>query len=917
MKYKFLLLFWVMYSLMVSAMLAQQNNRLIPQFPITKSFNNQHLLQIFDELEREYPVHFFFREEWIPRMPLNISFNNESLESVLDKLLESTNLGFVAYDTKTVIIASRIALLELDAFSFQEFVADVGSIGDQKQSRTERIKIVGDSTIRPLPTTITLKGRLLDLDTDQPLTGGQVRFPELQIGTFTDTTGQYSIEIPTGKHELEAEAPGHEKILMEIIVYSEERLDISLGYTAFQLDEVLLQAGSEGQSLESSQAGRIQLSMIDIKSTPSLMGEVDIINTILLLPGVNSTGESSSGFNVRGGNIDQNLILQDGQMLFNSSHLLGFFSVINPDIVQRVNLYKGHIPAQYGGRVSSVLDIDLIEGSNRKTRGTGNIGLFSSKLSINGPIQRDRSSFVVGLRAAYPNIITKNVDRIRDVKQSSSYYGDFTMKLTQKLGDLGKISVFGYASTDFFRFSDDFGFDWQTYSGGVSWQQIYGDNLSIKIEANASRYTSNFFNNDATVGSSNDTGVDNINYRANVQYVPTRKHDINFGISGTYYNILPNDLSPSSDDSFLRPLTAQKDQGLEAGIYVNDDFELNDFISFSAGLRISFFQNGGPFTVYEYQEGLDRNVDNIVDSMVVSGGKGIKTFVGFEPRISARILFDETTSIKLSYNRLNQYIHLLSNTASPTPIDIWQVSNTYFPAQIADNFSFGFFKDFNNRIWQTSVEVFYRKLDGLVVPKNFARLLANPHVETEVLNAEGKGYGVEVSIKRNFGALDLEASFAYTRSLRRTVNNLEDLTINGGEWFPSDFDSPYNVSLSARYKPSRTKTFGATFIYKTGRPISVPVGGFDVFPSWFIPVFTERNSFRIPDYHRLDLSYTFDDGLISRKKLTTEFTFSLYNVYARQNAYSIFFRKEGPKFKPYKLAILGTILPFISYNIKF
>lgn len=924
MKFKPILLTLITWTLFVGSINAQEKDNILSQTLITEQFVNQHLLEILYQLETNYPLQFFYKEEWISRKLLNVSFDKQPLGFVLNRLMELTGLGYVQYDDHSFIISPQIKLLDLDAFSYQEYVEEVEALSEvETQARSDYFFFIGDSTLRPLPTEANIRGTLRDQDTGDPLIGGQIFFPTLEKGAFSNERGQFDITIPTGKHEAVVKAPGHEEIILQIVAFSDDTPEIKLGYTAYQLDEVMLQADSKGQSAESRQAGRVQLSMIDIKRTPALMGEVDIINAILLLPGVSTTGEASSGFNVRGGNIDQNLILQDAHMLFNSSHLLGFFSVINPDIVKSATLYKGHMPAQYGGRVSSVLDIDLMEGSTRTYNGHGSLGVFSSKFMMSGPIIKDKSSFVLGIRGAYPNLITSNLDKIADVATSSSYYGDITLKLTQRIGELGKLSLYGNASTDFFRFTREFGFGWDNYSAGLSWQQIYNDKLSLKAEINGSRYTSNFFNLNDILGASNETGIDNINYRLDLQYVPVRTHDIHMGISGTYVDVLPNKQNPYGANSALPSTIAQKDQGLEAGIYINDDFDINNFVSFSAGIRLSYFQNMGSFKVYDYMPDRELKFANITDSTIYESGKGIKNFWGLEPRISMRVLVDENTSFKASYNRVHQYIHLLSNTASSTPIDIWQVSNSYFPAQKSDNFSLGFFKNFQDKVWQTSLEVFYRDMDGLVVPKDFANLLGNPHIETEILNAVGQAYGAEVSVKRNFDKLDLEASFTYSRSFRRTQDNLEGIAANNGDWFPSDFDSPINASLSVKFRPSLTKTISASFIYRTGRPITVPANAYVVYPSWFVPSFSERNSFRIPDYHRLDLAYTFDDGLISKRKLTTEFTFSLYNVYARKNAYSVFFRKkldffsQKPSFQAYQLAILGTILPFFSYNFKF
>jgi hypothetical protein len=884
--------------------------------PISASYSEKNLLEIFQDLEQRYPLQFFYREEWIPRARVNFTVSGMLLRPALNKLLDDTSLDFVFYGETGVVIARSTDMEKLDAFSFDEYVAVVNALDEKKKKVSYDLFVIGDSTIRPLPDEATVSGTIFNIESDEGLPGARIALPDLNTGAFGDSTGNFTLTIPTGEHKATVEAPGHEKITTLIRVYSDGTFDVPLAFTAYQLEEVLLQAETAGQNLNNAQAGKIQISMIDLRNSPSLLGEVDIVNAILLLPGVTNAGEASSGFNVRGGNIDQNLIMQDGNMIFNSSHLLGFFSVLNPDIVQNVTLYKGHIPAQFGGRVSSVLDVDIIDGSYRNFKGRGTVGLFSSKFALNGPIQKGKSSFVVGMRAAYPTLITQFSDN-RDVKQSSAYYGDVSVKVSQKIGELGKLSAFGYASTDFFRFSQDFGFDWSNLQGGLTYQQIFDNDKSLKIRVNSGRYTSNFFNAEGVEGSENISGIDNLNAKINFQMVQGDNHNLNMGVEGTYYDVHPNETRPFGENSAILPRIAQKDQGLELAAYINDDFRLNPYISFSVGLRGSFFQNMGPFQVLTYAEGEERTLRTVQDSIRYEQGESITDFLNLEPRISARILFNEETSMKVSYNRVNQYLHLLSNTASSTPIDLWQVSNPYFPAQRADNFSIGLFKNWRGKEWQSSLEFFYRDLKGLVVTKDFARLLTNPNIETEVLNAKGIAYGAEFSLKRDIGKFSIEGSFAYTRSLRQTVNNPGGQNVNGGRWFPADFDSPINISITAKYRPLTTRTISASFIYRSGRPITSPAGAFAVYPSWFIPLFSDRNQYRIPDYHRLDLAYTFDDGIINRKKFKTDLTFSVYNIYARRNAFSVFFRREGNSFRAFKLAILGTALPFVSYNFRF
>lgn len=886
------------------------------EIPISANFEEKTMLEVFDEIEKAYPISFFYKEEWASYEKKNYTFNNTPLKEVLVELLAGKDLQYFPYNSYSILIGRPSDLMNLEGFNFEDFVIQINSLDKKEKVVKREVLSLGDSTLRPLPTQATLRGKVYDYENDQLLAGAQIFFPELEIGVFTDSIGRYALDIPTGNHVVKLSAAGRATQDLQLRVYSDATWNIPFTFSFFQLEEVLLQADSKGQSMESKEAGRVQLAMMDIRRAPPLLGEPDIINTLLSLPGVSSVGEASGGFNVRGGNIDQNLVLQDGNMVFNTSHLLGFYSIFNPDVVKSVSLYKGHIPAQFGGRVSSVLDVDLMEGSYLNHKGKGTVGFLASKFMFNGPIKESTSSYVIAVRGSYPNWVTQSLNN-REVRQSSAYYGDALLKLTHKFGDFGKIHLMGYGSHDFFRFSEDFGYNWSTYMGGITWEQIYKNKFSSKIELTGGRYTSKFFNDTGANGSSNQTGLDNFHFKADGQYVPNRSHNIHGGIEATYYNSLDNKVDKFGEESLVLPFSVKKDQGIEMAAYINDEYEINSFIGISVGLRFSKYFAQGPFTVYHYTEGVERTLVSLIDSTAYGRGETIQSYQGLEPRISARVFLDDITSLKLSYNRHNQYLHLLTNTAATTPVDIWQLSNFYAPPQNAHNFSLGVFRNSRGRNLSYSVEGFYRDLSGLLVAKDFATLLAEPRIETQVLKAKGLAYGAEFALKWKSGKWELDASYTYSRSLRSTTDNVGDVQINGGDWFPSDFDAPHNISLSGKFKPRISRTFSFNFIYRSGRPITAPIGSYELFPTWNVLAFSERNQFRIPDYHRLDIAYTFDDGTFKRKKYKTEINLSLFNLYARQNAYSVFFRNQSGRLEAFQLSVLGTLLPMIGYNYRF
>lgn len=895
---------------------SQSPTQALLEIPISASFEEKTMLEIFDEIEKNYPISFFYKEEWASYEKKNYTFRATPLKEVLQEMLEGKDLQYFPYNSYSILIGRPADLMNLEGFNFEDFVSEISSLDEETKEIQRELIVLGDSTLRPLPAQATLSGKVYDYENDQLLAGAQIFFPTLEIGVFTDSAGKYSIDVPTGNHKVKLSAAGRATQDLQLRIYSDASWNIPFTFSFFQLEEVLLQADSKGQSMESKQAGRVQLAMMDIRRAPPLLGEPDIINTLLSLPGVSSVGEASGGFNVRGGNIDQNLVLQDGNMVFNTSHLLGFYSIFNPDVVESVTLYKGHIPAQFGGRISSVLDVGLMEGSYLNHKGRGTVGLLASKLMFNGPIKESQSSYVLAVRGSYPNWITRTLNNT-EVRESSAYYGDALVKLTHKFGDFGKIHLMGYGSHDFFRFAEDFGYSWSTYMGGINWEQIYKNKFSSKVDITAGRYMSTFFNELGANGVSNQTGLDNYRVKADGQYVPNSSHNIHGGFEATYYNSLDNQVDKFGEESLVVPFSVNKDQGLEMAAYINDEYEINSYIGISVGLRFSKYFNRGPFTVFQYEEGAERTVLSIVDSTVYGSGETIQSYQGLEPRISARIFLNDITSIKLSYNRHNQYLHLLSNTAATTPVDTWQLSNFYAPPQSAHNFSFGVFRDTRGQSLSYSVEAFYRDLTGMLVAKDFATLLAEPRIETQVLTATGLAYGGEFSIKWKSGKWELDASYTYSRSLRRTRNNVGASEINGGDWFPSDFDAPHSISLSGKLKPRISRTLSFNFIYRSGRPITAPIGSYDLFPNWSVLAFSERNQFRIPPYHRLDVAYTFDDGTFKRKKYKTEINLSLFNVYARQNPYSVFFKNQSGRLETFQLAVLGTLLPMIGYNYRF
>ena len=867
---------------------AQSSSQL--ELPITIEFKQKSLFEIWSELEKRYPVQFFFKEEWIPRTKFSGSYQNTPLRLILEEQLTPIGLGYTAWNAQTILIARKAEIEEIEATTYRDLVTQTlnpDQFADLRKQTKKKSNVIGDSTLRPLPTTAILSGRVFESNTDNSLVNASVAFPDLEQGALTDTLGAFELRLPTGYHRTIVKATGRETREFGIWLYSDGEWDVELSFTAFQMEEVLLEAEGAEQNVNRTQAGVVKISPIEMRRMPNLLGEIDVVKSLMFLPGVSSSGEASSGFNVRGGNIDQNLVMQDGNMIFNTSHLLGFFSLFHPDLIKEITLYKGHIPAQFGGRVSSVLDVQLDEGSYRKNRGRLSLGILSSKFSLGGPLKKNRSSYLLGVRAAYPNLVMNFADNLPEVKRSIAAYGDATFKATQKIGELGKLSFTGYASNDVFNFNRQFGYSWQTVMGGLNWKQIYYKGWSSTVQLNHSRYQSSFFTSNDPESFQATSGLSQTQFKA-YGLVPTGPHTLQFGLESIWYNIRDNDLEPYGAQSVILPRSVEKDQGLEVGLFVNDEWEINNYLSLDMGLRLSGFSNLGPISYFQYAEGVPREAFTITDTISVGNLQPIKTFGGLEPRLSLKANIDEATSVKVGYNRIHQYSHLLVNSLAATPVDLWQLSNNYFPAQVANSFFFGVYRNFRSNIWQLSLEGYFRDMNGQVINRDFAELLANPHIETEIQEAKGIAYGGEFSLKYDYGKWNVQLSYAYSRSLRRAIGVEGQALVNGGEWFPADIDMPHNITFNGQWKAKRTITYSMNFVYRSGRPISAPVATYGLDPSWFVPAFSERNAYRIRPFHRLDFAATFDRQTIKRNRFKNEVVISVYNFYGRNNPFTVF-----------------------------
>ncbi|WP_298896947.1 TonB-dependent receptor [uncultured Psychroserpens sp.] len=769
----------------------------------------------------------------------------------------------------------------------------------------------------------TLSGTITDSNSNETLIGVNIIFPELQTGTNTNEYGFYSISLPKGDYKIQISYLGFTTI-SETISFSEDKtINYKLTESSESLDEVVIEQDVEKLNIKKPQMSVNALSINTIKQMPVVLGEVDIIKSITLLPGVTNAGEGASGFNVRGGSADQNLILLDEAIIFNSSHLFGFFSVFNPDAIKDLKLYKGGIPARYGGRVSSVLDIYQKEGNSKNYKLSGGIGAVSSRLLAQGPIVKDKGAFLIGGRASYAHLFLPIID---DENNNVAYFYDLNTKLNYKINDNNNLYLSGYFGRDVFSIDDNFENTYGNTVVNLRWNHLFSD----KIFSNLSLIYSDYFYGLELdfVGFEWDSGIRNFNLKYDFKHYLNTKFQLSYGINNIYYKFNPGEIKPNREDSgIVREKLIDKYANEFAG-YFDVEHKISNKLILRYGIRLSNFIRLGQdeLNVYQDDNPLLFNEElqiyeaaEPIDINRFSRSDRIETFTNLEPRLSVAYAFNDNTSIKASYNRMAQYLHLLSNTSSPTPLDVWTPSGKYIKPQLLNQYAFGYFKNIKDNTYSLETEVFYKDIKNRIDYIDGANLIANNAIEQDILNGEARAYGLEILLRKNEGKLKGWLAYTLSKSEQRTPGRTSlETGINNSEWYNTGYDKTHDISFNGNYELNDKWTFGANFIFQTGQPTNYPSGQFQ-FQGLTVPIYEgARNSERLPAYHRIDISATLTPRKNKNRKWKGEWVFSIYNLYNRRNAASINFARNQDTFvnEATRTSIFG-IIPAFTYNFKF
>lgn len=763
----------------------------------------------------------------------------------------------------------------------------------------------------------TISGYAKDAKNGESLTGVTVYKKNSQIGTSTNEYGFYSLTIPKGQDTIVFSFVGYKSIFTPINLTANKTLSFEMSEEGTELAEVVISSEREDKNITSLEMSVAKLDIKQIQKMPALLGEVDIIKSIQLLPGVTTVGEGASGFNVRGGNIDQNLVLMDEAPVYNSSHLFGFFSIFNPDAVKDVKLLKGGIPAQYGGRASSVLDIRMKEGNSKKMEVNGGIGTVFTRVSVEAPILKDKASFIVAGRRSYIDALVKPFVKSTNVlKKSDFYFYDLTAKFNYRINDKNTLFASGYTGNDVFG-STAFKFNWGNTTGTVRWNHIFNNKLFMNLTTFYSnyKYELGFKSEGSSQKFEWTSNIINYSVKPDFTYYLNSKNTIRFGAQSILFTFKPAKAIITSQEGAISNISLDKKYGVENALYIDNEQKITNRFTLQYGLRWSFFNYIGKGTKYTYRDTIPNQSKQLDKEETFANGETIQAYNTPEPRFALNYTINDKSSVKLGYNRMSQYLHIVSNTAASTPLDIYTpVTNNVKPL-IADQITLGYFRNFKDNMYETSGEVYYKDLQNQLDYVDNANLLLNEYLEADLVQGKGRAYGLELYIKKTRGKLNGWVSYTLSKTERKVRG------ISSEDWFLSKYDRTHNVNTVLIYDLSKRWSFSTNFVYQTGTPATFPTAKVEV-QGYIIPYNTDnkRNNYRNTPYHRADIGVTYNFKKNETRRYKQTLVLSIYNVYNRRNAFSIYFRSNADNpvnTEAVRYSVVGSIVPAVTYNFKF
>jgi len=897
--------------------------------PISMSFDSVAFNDFILSIEKENNVHFFMKPAWIDSIFITSRIVPTTLREILNENLKGTRLYFYIYDCSKVIITRDYVFVE-DVPAIASKKGDITSseketkhkessfvkreFRNNREQKNGIIKI-GDPSNKNVSKFATVSGRIMDTINHIPINGAVVFFDNTRFAGITDRNGLYSVNTELGIHSMHIRRMGKIEKILKVVIYGNGIHNESLEDETVSLPEVYVYANKEN-NVRDIQLGVERMDANMIKQIPSSVGESDILKTALLLPGVQTVGEGASGFNVRGGSTDQNLMLIDNSPVYNSSHLFGFFSAINAEMVQDFELYKSSFPAYFGGRLSSIVDVNLRKGNPEKFSLRGGISPVTGKLMVEGPIVKGKAAFILSGRSTYSDWILKRVNSPIMRNSDASFY-DLNAKLNIDPNSNNAIQLSGYYSHDYFKLNSDTCYSYENMFGNLMWKHTFSERFSMITTGIFSEYKYHISSlADPAYAFNLKYDIQHFEGKLDFQYLMGENHKMRLGINSIRYSLSPGILEPGPD-ALIRGKELSPEQGIESALYLNDEYRLGKRLLFNLGFRYSLFYALGPAKVYKYTPESPRNLQSRMDSSLYSRNAITAKYGNPEFRISSRIQITSGNSIKASYTRMFQYIHMLTNTMAVSPTDTWTLSDPNLKPESSWQVSLGYFQNLFHDICEASAELYYKESDNILDFKPGAQLLLNPDLELDLLAGKGRAYGIELMIRKKFGKLNGWVNYTYSRSLIKIDSKFMEEKINGGRYYPTNYDKPHDFNIVSNYKFSRRISASATITYSTGHPITYPVGWYSLRGRDLLH-YSNRNEYRIPDYFRVDFSLNLEGNLKIKKLAHSSWSLSVYNLTGRNNIYSVYFVSDPYSYiKGYKLSVFSRAIPSITYNFKF
>ncbi len=891
------------------------------------TFKNMPFVQFANEVENQTGIHIYYHPDWVEEITINAEGEELSLRKILSEQFATANIKFYIDSNLNIYLTGGTKIItELpDYSSGSEAEGIAGVEGEDGLTEAERNYITGRKALK-IETIVlgnddgstkrkaVITGKIKDADNYEPLIGATVYIEDLKIGAVTDLYGQFSIVLKPGKYNVTLNSMGMKEKNIVWQVYSNASTDIMMESGLIALDEVQISASSY-HNVEGIQMGYERVSLKKMKEIPVVLGEKDIIKVALMLPGVQSVGEGSSGINVRGGSADQNMFYINKVPVYNTSHLFGFFTSFNPEIVNDFTLYKSNIPANYGGRLSSIFNISSRNGNKLKTTAHGGISPVTLNLAVEGPIIKEKVSYAVSARTTYSDWILKNVSDY-DIKHSKASFYDLTANIHGELNEKNQMNVFGYYSSDDFRFSDNNIYNYSNAGASVNLNHSFSPESKADFSLAYSKYQ--LENVDLTSLAdeySHSYSIDHLELRSDFSLFRFEKHMIEYGLNSILYINNRGEVNPYGTESLRTKVVLGEEKAVESAIYISDKYSITPRLTLNGGLRYSFYSMFGPAEVCTYPESSSKTLDNIMDTLSYSGSDIVKSYSGLEPRVSFTYLLRRNNSIKASYNRLQQYLFLLSNTFAISPTDYWKMADYYLKPSVSDQVSIGYYQNYNKAGVNMSVELYRKWSDRILEFKDGADFFSSAPIETQTLQGKQDVKGVELMVKKTSGKFTGWMSYTYSKSTMLVDGDNAEDRINYGLAYPSNYDRPHSLNLASTLRSNRRLSVSLNMVYYTGRPTTFPVAIYYVDGRQYMQ-YSQRNEFRIPDYFRMDLSINLEGNLRNKKIAHSFWMLNFYNLTGRSNAYSVFFTSDDGNIESYKLSIFNQPIVTLSWNFK-